>query len=159
MSNVSDTLNDCRTTDNPRISQYHLRGCKRVPCIEACVWSGCGWVCPVSDTLYRGMCQTPCIEACVWSGCGWVCPVSAAAPPRCREKVGAMPGPRPPAFIEQFYLSIKIFLFLPSLHKNICCQDAEAGPEHPLAGPGRKASVRTPTTPPATTPVKIFAHE
>ena len=105
------------------------------------------------------MCQTPCIEACVWSGCGWVCPVSAAAPPRCREKVGAMPGPRPPAFIEQFYLSIKIFLFLPSLHKNICCQDAEAGPEHPLAGPGRKASVRTPTTPPATTPVKIFAHE
>ena len=82
-----------------------------------------------------------------------------AAPPRCQEKVGAMPGPRPPAFIEHFYLSIKIFLFLPSLHKNICCQDADAGPEHPLAGPGRKASVRTPTTPPATTPVKIFAHE
>ena len=100
--------------------------------------------------LYRGMCLVR-LRVGVSS--------VRAAPPRCQEKVGAMPGPRPPAFIEHFYLSIKIFPFLPSLHKNICCQDADAGPEHPLAGPGRKASVRTPTTPPATTPVKIFAHE
>ena len=43
------TLNQGRTSDNPRISQYPLRRWKHVPCIEACVWSGCGWVCRVSE--------------------------------------------------------------------------------------------------------------